>query len=188
MCLTEFCAIIHISNLYDHLYLSMDHHGERVASEQKNSSIEKNSRHDSDSDNDLERRSRKKGSKKSNREHKETKERREKKQKINSGRDSDRSQVSVRTEVVETDPKSTQDLTAIATAPAVLLTKADFFASLTALESLKPAVGTIHTVAKKMEAEKKTGSWLCPKCSTSNMNNSHQCHKCRAIKRMTEYR
>lgn len=169
----------------------MDHPGRGVDGEHKKSFVEKNSRHDSDSDKELERRIRKKESRKSNREHKDSKvlkERKEKKQKIDSCRDSDRSQVYVSTEVVRTDPKPMQDFTLVATVPLIPIKKIDFFASLKALESLKPAVGTIHTVAKKIEAEKKTGSWICPKCSTSNMNNSHQCHKCRAIKRMTEYR
>lgn len=71
---------------------------------------------------------------------------------------------------------------------AVQLSKVDFFANLASSESQKPAVGTIHTVGKKVDNTKKDSNWTCPKCSTSNQNNSHQCHKCKAIKRMTEYR
>lgn len=68
------------------------------------------------------------------------------------------------------------------------VSKVDFFAALSASESQKPAVGTVHTVGKKVEKDKKDSNWTCPKCSTSNQNNSHQCHKCKAVKRMTEYR
>ena len=68
------------------------------------------------------------------------------------------------------------------------VSKVDFFAALSASESQKPAVGTVHNTAKKVEKDKKDPNWTCPKCSTSNQNNSHQCHKCKAIKRMTEYR
>jgi hypothetical protein len=73
-------------------------------------------------------------------------------------------------------------------AAATSVSREDFFANLMSLERLKPSVGTIHNTVKKAELDKKTGSWNCPKCSTSNFNNSHQCHKCKAIKRMTEYR
>ena len=68
------------------------------------------------------------------------------------------------------------------------VSKVDFFAALSASESQKPAVGTVHNIAKKVEKDKKDPNWTCPKCSTSNQSNSHQCHKCKAIKRMTEYR
>lgn len=71
---------------------------------------------------------------------------------------------------------------------AVQLSKVDFFANLASSESKKPAVGTIHAGGKKVDQVKKDSNWTCPKCSTSNQNNSHQCHKCKAIKRMTEYR
>ena len=68
------------------------------------------------------------------------------------------------------------------------VSKIDFFASLAASESQKPAVGTIHTAGKKVEKEKKDSNWTCQKCSTSNQNNAHECHKCKAIKRLTLYR
>ena len=170
----------------------MDHPSLRGASEQEAPFIRNSARHDSDTEQELEARGRKKGDRKTSRQHrdaKDPKERKGKKQKKDSERDRDRNQGYDITEVARSDPTTIEDSTAaIVSVVPVPVTKVDFFASLVALESLKPAVGTIHTVAKKIEAEKKTGSWTCPKCSTSNMNNSHQCHKCKAIKRMTEYR
>jgi trehalose/maltose hydrolase-like predicted phosphorylase len=72
------------------------------------------------------------------------------------------------------------------------VSKSAFFASLFAAESRKPATGTIHAVGKKsgMESDKKssTGDWECPKCCSSNFKQSIQCHKCKAMKRMSSYR
>ena len=161
----------------------MSSFGDDVATSLRSSIDKKNRRHDSGSDVESEEqgRSERKAMKKAKKEQK--KERKEKKQKRSSdkekGRENDldfpvKDDIIVKTEEIK--------------APTGPISHIDFFASLTAVENKKPAVGTVHTVGKKPEAEKKTGSWNCPKCSTSNMNNSHQCHKCKAIKRMTEYR
>ena len=75
--------------------------------------------------------------------------------------------------------------------PAPAKSKSDFFAKLLAQEKSKPPVGTFHTVGKKasdMQTAEASKDWTCPKCSTSNYRHSHQCQKCKAIKRLTEWR
>mmetsp|Transcript_6322 Transcript_6322/g.9547 ORF Transcript_6322/g.9547 Transcript_6322/m.9547 type:complete len:150 (-) Transcript_6322:44-493(-) len=67
--------------------------------------------------------------------------------------------------------------------------KADFFASLLAREKAKPPIGTFHAVGKKADTEAEASKdWTCPKCMTSNYRHSHQCQKCKAIKRLSEWR
>jgi hypothetical protein len=69
--------------------------------------------------------------------------------------------------------------------------KSDFFEKLLAQEKSKPPVGTFHAVGKKtsdMQSAEASKDWTCPKCSTSNYRHSHQCQKCKAIKRLTEWR
>lgn len=69
--------------------------------------------------------------------------------------------------------------------------KTDFFAELLARENSKPPVGTFHAVGKKTtEASLGEASrdWTCHKCLTSNYRHSHQCQKCKAMKRMSEWR
>ena len=157
-----------------------------IESQQGVSAGKKNGRHDSDSEDETERRMSKKDRKeekklrKDHKQHKEQKQSKSKKEKKYSDRDENVMKVTIEAIPGKVVP--------ICKTQPVPLSKVDFFASLAALESQKPAVGTIHTVGKKPEAEKKTGSWDCPKCSTSNLLNSHQCHKCKAMKRMTEYR
>jgi hypothetical protein len=69
--------------------------------------------------------------------------------------------------------------------------KADFFAQLLARENAKPPVGTCHAVGKKNaegESTENSRDWNCHKCLTSNYRHSHQCQKCKAMKRMSEWR
>lgn len=164
----------------------MSSSGEEETTLPRESRGRKSRRHDSDSESESAGRSEKKAAKRAKKEQK--KERKAKKAaKQSSDKEKDHEMKQNRDEDVlsKVEPiLKTEEIKAFV-AP---LSHVDFFASLTALENLKPSVGTVHTVGKKPDAEKKTGRWDCPKCSTSNMNNAHQCHKCKAIKRMTEYR
>ncbi len=68
--------------------------------------------------------------------------------------------------------------------------KLDFFSKLMAKERLAPRVGTFHAVGKKSDngSAEVSKDWTCPKCSTSNYRHSHQCQKCKAVKRMSDWR
>jgi hypothetical protein len=70
--------------------------------------------------------------------------------------------------------------------------KSDFFAKLFAKEKLAPPVGTFHATGKKSDEahapHESTTDWLCPKCNTSNYRHSHQCQKCKAVKRLSVWR
>lgn len=157
-----------------------------VVSRQSTSIGQKSSRHDTDSDEEIVRQVRKKDKKKEKKTQKEHKEHKDHKQSKDKRRKEDNEKAG--SPKNPTTAPAADEIVVACKAQPVPLSKVDFFASLAALESQKPAVGTIHTVGKKPEAEKKTGSWDCPKCSTTNLLNSHQCHKCKAMKRMTEYR
>lgn len=127
----------------------------------------------------------KKKSKKSSKEHKSQKEKRQKRSHIEDklcDRETPAQEICSGSENTESSNRNPVK------AEVAQLSKVDFFANLVSSESQKPAVGTVHTVGKKVDKTKKGSDWTCPKCSTSNQNNSHQCHKCKAIKRMTEYR
>lgn len=142
----------------------------------------KKSKRDSEYDEGDEKSSKKK-SKKSSKEHKS--EKRQKKTRIDDERlDLKKPMLEVSSVTENTESSNTHPVKA----DVVQLSKIDFFANLASSEGQKPAVGTVHNTAKKVDKTKKDSDWTCPKCSTSNQNNSHQCHKCRAIKRMTEYR
>ena len=78
-------------------------------------------------------------------------------------------------------------------APSAAATKTDFFASLLAAESKKAPLGTIHFLGRDkndclQSTQKGKGDWECPKCSTVNYKHSIQCTKCKAMKRLSEYR
>lgn len=69
--------------------------------------------------------------------------------------------------------------------------KKDFFAKLLKEESRK-MVGSVHAIGKKDSGSgvvaAASGDWECVKCSATNMKHAMQCHKCRALKKMTEWR
>ena len=70
-------------------------------------------------------------------------------------------------------------------------TKVSFFAQLKAAEASKPAIGTIHANAARMEKEaikNGVGEWVCGKCNTTNIKYNVTCEKCHAMKRLKEYR
>jgi hypothetical protein len=144
----------------------------------------KKSKRDSEYDEGDEKSSRKK-SKKSSKEHKSHKEKREKKTRIEDDSFELKKPLNEMSSVIESTESSNINPVKV---DVVQVSKVDFFANLASSESQKPAVGTVHTIGKKVDKTKKDSNWTCPKCSTSNQNNSHQCHKCKAIKRMTEYR
>lgn len=76
--------------------------------------------------------------------------------------------------------------------PIAATSKSDFFAKLFAKEKLAPPVGTFHATGKKSDEShaphESTTDWLCPKCNTSNYRHSHQCQKCKAVKRLSAWR
>jgi hypothetical protein len=81
---------------------------------------------------------------------------------------------------------------AVAAITQIATSKTDFFSQLLAKEKRAPPVGTFHATGKKSDtpsggADLST-DWLCPKCNTSNYRHSHQCQKCKAVKRMTTWR
>jgi hypothetical protein len=91
----------------------------------------------------------------------------------------------------------TKDADEPAVAPAALTqiaatSKSDFFSKLLAKEKRAPPVGTFHATGKKSDSQgsgsDSSTDWLCPKCNTSNYSHSHQCQKCKAVKRMTVWR
>jgi hypothetical protein len=90
------------------------------------------------------------------------------------------------TEENEVVPSPAAELSIAATS------KSDFFAKLFAKEKLAPPVGTFHATGKKSDEShaphESTTDWLCPKCNTSNYRHSHQCQKCKAVKRLSAWR
>ena len=82
-----------------------------------------------------------------------------------------------------------------ATPKAVVNSKLDFFAKLTATEASKPSVGTMHANAARMEkiiereaVKNGQGEWVCAKCGATNIKYNVSCEKCHAAKRLKEYR
>ena len=78
-------------------------------------------------------------------------------------------------------------------APSAAAKKTDFFASLLAAENKKGPLGTVHFLGRDKNTvlestQKGKGDWECPKCSTTNYKHSIQCTKCKAMKRLSEYR
>lgn len=97
------------------------------------------------------------------------------------------------TEIAESKvPEPTSDRSATSTAPK--MSKHQFFAQLLAKEGSKGSktVGTVHALGKQDEQAAQqsasTGDWECYKCGTSNFRHNIQCHKCKAMKRLTEWR
>lgn len=74
------------------------------------------------------------------------------------------------------------------------VSKWDFFSMLQKSESLQPKVGSVHAKPKHTPSSitstvsKESQDWICPKCSTSNPKYSIECSRCRAIKRLSEFR
>ena len=68
----------------------------------------------------------------------------------------------------------------------------EFFANLIATETGKPIIGTIHHKDKKdtlsAPLQQKSTEWVCSKCNTPNIRQATQCQKCRALKKITEWR
>lgn len=84
---------------------------------------------------------------------------------------------------------------AVAASSTTGVNKHAFFKNLLAVEANKPAIGTLHANAARMEKimEKEAvkngvGEWECAKCGVKNVKYNVQCEKCRAMKRMNEYR
>lgn len=77
---------------------------------------------------------------------------------------------------------------------ATSVSKQAFFAQLLAKEGSKgsKSVGTVHALGKREQESTQqaanSGDWECYKCGTSNFRQSVQCHKCKAMKRLTEWR
>lgn len=71
--------------------------------------------------------------------------------------------------------------------PTKKLSKASFFASLTAIEASKPPIGTFHATGKREngdnDASMDSGDWECHKCFYKNFKESLTCAKCRALRR-----
>lgn len=72
--------------------------------------------------------------------------------------------------------------------------QSDFFATLKAREAAVGPVGTFHATGRrrddgKLEPEDGLSTdWSCHKCAASNFRQTVQCHKCKAMKRMTTWR
>ena len=70
--------------------------------------------------------------------------------------------------------------------------KLTFFQELLLKEGKAQPIGTFHSTGKKQKTEAEqasnSGDWLCHKCQFKNQKYSQQCGKCKAMKKMTEYR
>ena len=70
----------------------------------------------------------------------------------------------------------------------------DFFAALRAQEASKEKCGTIHSIRNSIVSAsntlkgEKTKDWECIKCAAVNDWRSPSCEKCRALRRMSEWR
>ena len=75
-----------------------------------------------------------------------------------------------------------------------ILLQSNFFATLKAREAAVAPVGTFHATGKRRDdgklepADGVSTDWSCHKCAASNFRQTVQCHKCKAMKRMTTWR
>jgi len=72
-----------------------------------------------------------------------------------------------------------------ASPPPKAVSRAAFFAALSAAEASKPKVGTVHATGRKAESlgTEKSQDWECQKCHYRNFKECLACAKCRALHR-----
>ena len=67
-----------------------------------------------------------------------------------------------------------------------------FFAQLQSEEAKKDSVGTVHATGGEQQKVDQDAQgrddWTCYKCNATNFKQSIECHKCRAMRRLNDYR